>query len=98
MNTLDIGICVILCISLLFNIFFYEDIKGLRSDVATYKSEISQLKTDSEQEAKKVAEALITAQKQMQQVQSKSDGILKEKVSNDCNKSIKWLAEQAILL
>ena len=80
---------------LMFMLFQHYDIIACQESIAAYKQQIAQLHLAAEQQAEDAELAYQAAQRQVRQIQDKSQTILRTKVPKDCNLAIKWIIEQA---
>jgi hypothetical protein len=86
---------VIVGFLLFVTIIQYQHAHELDADIHMYQQQIGMLKIDSERQAEDTKLAYESAQTQMRQLQDKTQGILRTKVSSNCEESIKWLIQQA---
>lgn len=86
---------IVLIVSLTVNLVQLEYGERLKANVATYQTEINELKIDSERQADDAQAAYESAQRQMRQIQDKTQKVLRTKVPKTCDGAIKWLVQQA---
>lgn len=77
---------------MILTFFLYQniEIKNLKSKINYLNNQIEYFKSQSEIQKNKVVEAKQQADEEIKKLEESTSKIMKEEVSKDCNKSMKW--------